>query len=180
MKTIRSNCFETNSSSTHSFTVNTVNLQNKPDVTFIPDTNNEIHIDISRGDSADSATPQDKSAFLLLFADTISDQKLYDRIINIIETFTKAKVIPSFTKWVGGKNVTVSPYLTIEPSEDAEEDEVNENLADTFGYYVGEYGHGSSEEFKEDILKIVSTDESIKVFIFSSKQGVSTESHYDG
>ena len=185
MKTIRQSQFEVNSSSTHSFSANIVNLNNKLDVTFVPDENNEIHIPIESGANASNATPQDKSAFLLLYAKELCNQSLFDQIINIIELFTKAKVVASYSSYDYAlkKNITVSPFFIVGSSlvsEDEDEDACLDSLGDTFYNFVGDLGHGSNSDFKKDIDRIVRSDETIRTFIFSSNQGYYIEIGYDG
>ena len=184
MKTIRISTFEVNSSSTHSYSINTVNPGSKLDVTFIPDENNEIHINIETGAYASNATPQDKSSMLLLYAVETCDQPLFDRIITIIELFTKAKVVPSYRTYdyTSRSHNNISPYSTVKTIKDpeADEDSINESLEDTFGGFCGDLGHGSVSSFKKVMKKICETDASIRTLIFSSAQGYSVESGYDG
>jgi len=179
MKTIRKSVWESNSSSTSAFSICPMNPQNPLDCTFIPNKNNEIQIALESGPNASNATPQDKSALLLFFAVKTGNQTLFDRLITIIELFTQAKVVTSLTSYEYSlkRNVTISPYTVVEA---VDEDSFNDSLVDTFCDFCSDLGHGSVSEFVKAVEKILISDEAIRTFIFSSKQGFLVEPGYDG
>lgn len=179
MKTIRQSVFESNSSSTHSYSIATLNPKNPLDCTFIPNSNNEIHINLEDGPNASNATPQDKSALLLSFANITGDQELFDRVITVIELFTKAKVITSYSSYDRSlrKHVTTTPYTVVNVSD---ADSFNSNMEDNFSDFCSDLGHGSISEFVRAVKTLIVSDETIRTFIFSSNQGFIVESGYDG
>jgi len=179
MKTIRQSIFESNSSSTHAFSVNIINPNNKPDCTFIPDENNEIHIKLENGPGASNATPQDKSSLLLLYAGKTGNQDLFNRVITIIEDFTKAKVVTSYSSYdySSKSHVTISPYIVVVTNK---EDNFNNDVGDTFYDFCSDLGHGSEQEFNSVMNEVIKSDESIRTFIFSSKQGFCVAAGYEG
>ena len=188
MKTIRGNCFETNSSSTHSLTVHAPsNLDLKPAATFLPDESGKISITIGQDTDYESCL-QDKLNFALTFAHTLGDQEGYDRVVRVVESFTNIPLDVKCRRYdsEAGKYVTeqVTSVVKHDLAEDADEEEreeaASDEMEDMFGSYTGDYGHGSVSDFIEEGKKVIASDQSILVFIFSNHCGFSRESHYDG
>jgi hypothetical protein len=159
----------------------------KPSTTFLPDENGKISITI--GDDTDfESCLHDKLNFALTFAHTIGDQEGYDRVVRVVESFTNLKLDVSTRKYDSTARAYVTTPVTSvmahDLSEDADDDEIAEEISDTvddvFGSYTGDYGHGSVADFIEEGKKVIATDQSILVFIFSNHCGFSRESHYDG
>lgn len=184
MKTIRYNTFETNSSSTHAYSVSSVNLKNRVDLNIIPDENGEIRLRLTTMD--EDITPQAKISHMLLYANTTGNQEMFDRIVQTVEDHTGGKLYVEARVWNKDKWVDVSPLTTVSnprmifESDDDETVEANhEEISDTFYSFASEYGHGCVEEFIDDMEDIGSSTEKLKIFFFSSKQGVHIESYYN-
>lgn len=173
MKTIRQNTFETNSSSTHAYSVNRLNKANRADTNIIPDENGEVKVNLS-DDSGSS--PQSKLSLLLFYAYTVGDQEMFDRIVRVVENFSGARVAAVVNKWSGKswqKNCPVTTVL-------ADGSRTDDAMEDTFCSWTNESGHGSTEDFVSTMDEIGADDDTIKVFIFSSRQNINTETYYDG
>jgi len=191
MKTIRHNTFETNSSSTHAYSVSSVNASNRVDLNIIPDENGQIVLGMAAMD--DDANPQSKISHMLKYADVSGNQELYDRITKVVEDHVGGKLFVQARVFENGKWVDKSPHTLVSKprhtvisdddedsdNEDEDEDAFSEMISDEFYGFTCEYGHGSVREFVKDMEAIAATDESLKTFFFSSKQGVSIESYYN-
>lgn len=177
MKTVRYSTFETNSSSTHAFTVNPVDLANKPDLNIIPDENGCIVLGLC---GAESGVPQEKIGHLLKYANSIGDQDAFDRVRKVVEEFTGAQLIVKTKQWSGSKMVSYEDLRVVTNEKiDFEEEEDIDNLIDEWYSYTHAYGHGGVSEFCSVMNEICSTEENIRIFIFSSKQSVYSETYYD-
>lgn len=178
MKTVRTNCFETNSSSTHSLTVTVaLDLAIPYDMTFIPNANNEIVLDIFKEDwdSAEN-TPQAKTQFLFAIARVFGDKDAFTRIVECVEEVTHAKLITLDRK----KGIfTVDDIKPVEIDKD-DEDRYNDYLHAEFNRFMSPWSYdGDVTALEKDLLSLVETKESIKSFIFVSNHGLGFEPHND-
>lgn len=183
MKTIRYNTFETNSSSTHAYSISAVNLKNRVDLNIIPDENGEIRLRLDTMD--EDITPQAKISHMLHYANTTGNQEMFDRIVQTVEDHTGGKLYIEARVWDKGEWVkypltTISNPRMVFESDDADAVEANrEKISDTFYSFASEYGHGCVQEFIDDMEDIGSSVEKLKIFFFSSKQGVNIEIYYN-
>lgn len=186
MKTIRTNCFETNSSSTHSLTLHSVNKDAKLTTTFLPDENGGITTKIQDCSDLES-TIQDRLSFLISWANFTGVQENFDRVVKVVEEFTKMKLtvqrqmlvdVPGkkYPERVWKEVTTVDPQNIA--NSDLDEDEFEELVSDEFyKFYIDEYNKGS---FAADANEIIKDEKLILLFIFSSSGGFSREIYYDG
>lgn len=173
MKTIRTNCFETNSSSTHSITLCGVNLSNnqKPTMTFVKDAEIEIHVGCSDPDS----NVVGKLSFLLAYADTMADQVLFDRLIKVVEDFSGAIIKPYKTEYNReAKTWEKNAYLTVRSEAG--------DLEDTFSEFIhSEYAHADGADIQNTVEKhIIDSDEKLIIFLFSTHSAFDKQEYYDG
>lgn len=180
MKTIRTNCFETNSSSTHSFTIHKANDISKliPSQTFIPGPNGDIDIMMAGAPDGDDSSIKNKLRFLLYYTVVIGNVEKHKQIIDVVETFTNAKLNILTREYDRALNASVVVPMVVKPIKDGEG--FNAALEDEFCSWVGEYGNGSVDDFKECANSWIESSDSIKAFIFSDVQPFSSEAHYDG
>ena len=188
MKTVRQHTFETNSSSTHAYSVDTLNESNRIDLNIIPDENGEIVLFPSTMD--ESNTPQSKISHMLAYARAIKDQELFERIVETVNEHTGGKLVVKDRVWrdknyhhdiiekIEGPKLDLAAILAADEDDDAFEDD-RECLRDTFYSYTCEYGHGSLEDFVEVHEAIASSKATLGIFFFSSKQGVNVASYYN-
>lgn len=178
MKTVRYNTYETNSSSTHAYTVSRVNKNNRPDLNIIPREDGCIYVGF---DQATEAVPQEKIGHLLKYANDIGDQEMFDRVRKVVEEFTGATLKVSGAAYVDGKWVKNEDFRKVtNPKFDFDDEDADwDGLTDNWYSYTCEYGHGSVEEFCDVMNEIARTEENLKIFIFSSNQGVHVESYYN-
>lgn len=193
MKTIRTNCFETNSSSTHSITVNAkVDLAAKPIMTFLPNENGVIIANVGVNGDPESSM-QDKLNFLLTFTYYTSDQKGFDLVKKTVEDFTKLPLTVeamNYSKERGRFSESISvvrEYSASDVDEDAEDEFGHEECSDQpwfgtvndeFYSYVSEYGHESVDDFVAETRKILRSEQSVLVFIFTNHLAFAREAHY--
>ena len=175
MKTIRQNCFETNSSSTHALILCRTLSNSGIDTTFIPNANGEVHINTTYGGNCQDNDPWSKSKLLLYYAETISDESLYNRIVSVIESTAGVKVTTERTVYDNGKTKLDRPAF-----KPLTEEEKQYAIRDKFYKFTCEYGNGSVEGFVEAIESILNNDTNIKNFIFCSKNGIELNAYYDG
>ena len=177
MQTVRYNTYETNSSSTHAYTVDSLNRSNRPDLNIIPDDDGFIRIGFTE---MTESTPQDKIGHILNYANSIGDQEMFDRIRKTVEEFTSAKLLISTHIWKDRKYETVEDMREVfKPKLDLEDEDALESLNDEWYSFANEYGHGGINEFCGVMNEIGRTEENLKIFIFSSNQGVHVESYYN-
>jgi len=177
MQTVRYNTYETNSSSTHAYTVDSLNRNNRPDLNIIPDDDGFIRIGFTE---MTESTPQDKIGHILNYANSIGDQEMFDRIRKTVEEFTSAKLLISARVWKDRKYETVEDMREVSnPKLDLEDEDSLESLRDEWYSFACEYSHGGIAEFCEVMNEICRSEENLKIFIFSSKQGVGIESYYN-
>lgn len=174
MKTIRTNCFETNSSSTHAYSVSAPSdLSIKPMQTFVTE-DGVVKVNLSTGEPSDSMLG--KLSFLLSVAYYIGNQTAFDRVVKVAEDFAKIKLDVQGRIVKDGKYVwdTITTVLPVEEDED----ERNDALNDTFYSWTNEYGHDGVDSFIEEVEKIWASEQSILVFVFSNLSPFHTESYY--
>ena len=92
MKTIRQNCFETNSSSTHSLTLHAPSSVARPTTTFLANEEGFIDVELDHDPSDGDGSMNNRLKFLLSFAYLTGNQKAFDQVKNIVETFTKIPI----------------------------------------------------------------------------------------
>lgn len=178
MKTIRQNTFETNSSSTHAYTLQTVKLDNKPDLNFLPDSDGIVKLSIRDADASND--PRSKASLLLSFLAVCGLGELYHKALNTISEFSGYTVQVSdyrynqdSGKWDVCDVVIEEPYS---PDEE-EDDEWDNPIAENFGDYLYEYGDTVSS-FYDKMKEIAEDPEKTKIFVFCSKQGFSIDTYY--
>lgn len=178
MKTVRYNTYETNSSSTHAYTVNAVNKNNRPDLNIIPREDGCIYVSFTE---ASEAVPQEKIGHLLKYANHIGDQEMFDRVRKVVEEFTGATLKVSGSAYVDGKWVKNEDWRVVsKPKFDFNDEDADwESISDEWYSYTCEYGHDGAEDFCNVMNEIGRTEENIKIFIFSSNQGFHVESYYN-
>ena len=118
---------------------------------------------------------------ILKYANSIGDQEMFDRIRKTVEEFTGAKLLISTRIWKDGKYETIEDMREVaNPKLDLEDEDsdFHERFSDEWYSYTNEYGHGSVSEFCEVMNEIGRSEDNLKIFIFSSKQGVYVESYY--
>lgn len=173
MKTIRPNCFETNSSSTHSLTLHAPTAVGRPVTTFLPNEEGVIEIRLSQSPSELESCLTDKLSFLLSYAYAAGDQAKFDNVRAVVEKFTGIPVKITLNKCDG--KICVTAEITEVPAENSADD-----LEDFAGVFTGDYGNGSLEEFIDVAEKIFKSDDMILTFVFSNHYGFSSETYYDG
>jgi hypothetical protein len=179
MKTIRHNTYETNSSSTHAYSVQDLNLKNRPDLNIIPGDDGFIRVGFTE---MTESTPQNKIGHILNYANSVGDQELFDRVRKVVEEFTGAKLLVSASVRLNNKWERVDDLREVANPKfnfDTEEEDDWETLNDQWYSFANEYGHGSINEFCGVMNEIGRTEENLKIFIFSSNQGVHVESYYN-
>lgn len=186
MKTIRANCFETNSSSTHSYTVNAPSdLSLKPSQTFVTE-DGIVRVTINAGEPSESLLG--KLSFLLTATYFIGDQPGFDRVVSVAEEFAKVKLEITRKEWKDGKWVEgpvtkVMDYGdAVVTDEDFDDDSVHpaaETIRDEFCSWVNECGHETADDFINEVSEIVESEQAILVFIFSNVLPFGTETYYN-
>lgn len=178
MKTIRTNCFETNSSSTHSFTIHKADgvATLKPIQTFIPDENGLINVSLGSVDG-DYSSMMNKLQFLLYYTFISGDNEKFQNVIKVVESFTKAKL--KILKYSYDYKTKVGTNTEITNAESTNKD-LDEIIEDEFCQWIGDYGNESVEDFKECADSWLENDQSILVFIFSGVSPFSSETYYNG
>jgi len=190
MKTIRTNCFETNSSSTHSYTVSAPSdLSLKPAQTFVTE-DGIVRVKINAGEPSDSLLG--KLSFLLSATYFIGDQVGFDRVVKVAEEFAKVKLEITSRVWTNGEWVE-GPVTKVEdhgaaPAERDEDDEdyddesshpAAETIRDEYCSWVNEAGHENADDFINEVLEIVQSEQAILVFVFSDIHPFGTEIYYN-
>jgi hypothetical protein len=175
MKTTRSNCFETNSSSTHAYSLNTFKEESwKLSQTFIPDENNQIHVEISDLDNVENSMAG-KLQFLVSVAYHKGDQHAFDRIKRAVKDFTNADLIVNKPKsWRDDTSI-----LNVKAVNNILEDEIRDYLDDTFNRFTRE-DYGSVDELILNFNTYTKSENSIKAFIFSNFAPFEKQEYYDG
>jgi hypothetical protein len=189
MKTIRTNCFETNSSSTHSYTVNAPSdLSLKPAQTFVTE-DGIVRVKVNAGEPSDSLLG--KLSFLLSATYFIGDQAAFDRVVKVAEEFAKVKLEISNREWVNGKWVEgpvtkVLDHGTPAAREEGDDDDDDgsehpaaETIRDEYCSWVNEAGHENADEFINEVSEIVQSEQAILVFVFSDSHPFRTETYYN-
>jgi hypothetical protein len=165
-KTIRSSTFETNSSSTHVYSFSNL-VKGRCDLTVIPDENNEIKISVNSYFSlASTVHPIWKMTLLLLLAKTLYNEEKVEQIKNVVESFTGAKLV------VTGLD-KIKSFKSETEDEDEKEDEYNDYFSDLFSGLDREYT--SMSDHVDCAKKYLETEETVKTFIFCSKNSLGQE-----
>jgi hypothetical protein len=177
MKTLRTNCFETNSSSTHAYSLNTLSNEDaKLTQTFIVDDSGKLEFSITECSSVENSL-HGKASFLFSAAYYIGDQAAFDHIRSAIESFTKAKVVVKMQKsWRGEEILDITEVYKHEPDD---EELVEEFLADTFSYFSREDFCGI-ETFIREFNIYTKSEKTITAFIFSNFAPFEEHTYYDG
>jgi hypothetical protein len=153
-------------------------LDLKPTATFLPEDNGKINMVIGDDTDYDSCL-HDKLNFALTFAHSVGDQEGYDRVVNVVESFTNLPLNVSTRKYDSAKGGYVTTPVT-SVMEQQDKDAINEEVEDTFSRYTGDYGHGSAEDFVAEGRKVIASEASILAFIFTNHCAFFREAHYDG
>lgn len=188
MRTIRSNCFETNSSSTHSITLHAPGKIQEPTSTFLANKEGFIDVELDADPSPDSNL-KDKLEFLLSFAYEVGDQDAFDTVKRVVEDFTKIPLRikadvwnKDSRKWESFETTKVNPeaeenYLKFKKGDKKALD----LTSDGFGSFINEdYGHSDFRDLYDEWNKIVASDDMIKTFIFSNHHAFTETEYYDG
>lgn len=175
MKTIRHATFETNSSSTHAYTIHTSSGR-KPDMTPIIETD-EIEIQLH---SSEPNGWTSKVGFLLEYAKEINDAAAFKRIIDAVEKFADVKV----KAWESVYDKTVKNYIkaVITPKTidgDVLSDEGIEEMIND-GDYSCWNNSDYSDNFAENMRSNISSEENIVAYCFNSAVSYDTHEYYDG
>ena len=173
MKTIRPNCFETNSSSTHSLTLHAPTAVGRPVTTFLPNDEGVIEVRLNTSPYELESCLIDKLSFLLSYAYASGDQVKFDNVRDVVEKFTGLPVKTTIQKredkgWLTSE---VTAVLTESTPGD---------LEDFGGVFTGDYGNGPLKEFVSVAERIFASDDMILTFIFSKHCAFSSETYYDG
>jgi hypothetical protein len=174
MKTTRTSCFETNSSSTHAYTLDIPDLANrKPAYKFVDE---ELTFNLAISDYLEG-TPLSKLRFILSLAHLAGCQAEFDRVI---ETFADEgiKITCTTTRRVPGKSCCET-VETAEVEQYEDEDERNVALEDEL--YKFTYNDDATiEEILEDMSRVYLTKENIKKFVLSDVNPFDSYTYYDG
>lgn len=178
MKTLRTNCFETNSSSTHAYSLNTLRDENaKLTQTFIVDDSGKLEFTISDCSSVVNSLVG-KVNFLFSAAYYIGDQAAFDRIRTTIENFTKATVVVKKPKsWREEEISNVAEVYKHGADENPED--IEDFLADIFGYFSRE-DYCDMPTFVREFKIYTKSENTIKAFIFSNFAPFEEHEYYDG
>lgn len=164
MKTIRERTFESNSSSTHVYTFSGLS-KGRCDLTVVPDENNEVHVKFSSWVELDSSvSPLYKAKLLLALAFWDGGQEKFAQVKRVFEEFTGADLICE-----GAENLQEAKPVGMDYDEDEDENEFRE-------YFSG-HAHewGDVNAYRE----YLESDETIRHFIFCSKNCLDEEITYD-
>ncbi len=166
MKTVRSQVFETNSSSTHAVTL-CVSHARKPSMKPYSPDNAPITVNISKWNSWEEESWTAKIQFLALYLKTLGRIQELEKCLKLISDFA------GFDVEVNKEDLHKIPTESIEA--DAEE-----LLGDHFSYFLREYyGHDSVEDFREVVEDLLSKDDTILAFICSTGW-FDVQGYYDG
>lgn len=171
MKTIRHNTFETNSSSTHAYTVSVPAKNEDAASTFIPK-DGKLEFCISAGVDGENNL-FNRVNFLLNFADVTQNEEAFKMVVETIEEFCNCKVNVTHRVYKNQEWVTLNDYKIIR----AEDHDVHDAVSDTFYSFLYD---SDAETFIEENNKIFEDKEKIKTFIFGRSDRFNTESYYDG
>jgi hypothetical protein len=164
MKTVRQSTFETNSSSTHAYSLVVPSNFAPPAYSFV-----DKEIEVKLGATYYIAmTPRGRLEFLLSFAYLIGDQAAFDKIRSVIEAHSSC-TIKTLTNT--GLTVIVKSYEN--------DDERNCELEEAF--YKFTYDENDSiESLIQKFNQIVAKDANIISFVFSEYNPIDQYEHYDG
>lgn len=183
MKTIRSNCFETNSSSTHALTIEFPSVFRDVEMKFIIDQ----EFDLQESDFTNSS--YDKANFFLAYAYVTNNKNLFETVVNLIEQFCGIKVTCYINKWNSVEKTRDKVVITSESFDDLSEtitsqsdEKLIEELEeeDTFCYMLGEYGHDNVLDILEIVEPITKDEDKLLKIIFSNQSIFEEHSYYDG
>ena len=168
MKTIRHNTFETNSSSTHAYTLN---VPKKAD--FKPLFEEGIKsIDIQRY-STGVTSWQSRLGLLSHYLVLTDRQKFLKNLIETVEHFIDKSI-----NFIDRSYSVVYPIQSQLAEGDDYAETLLEYLKDEFYSMTNEYGHGSAKAFKDTLEEITSTIGLSLAFIFSNS-AYETETWYN-
>lgn len=131
-------------------------------------------------------TLYDKAAFLLTYANVTNDQELFDRIKNVIEIYTDTNVLVTQNRYIVGEGYKILPLMIVANNLsnikfDKIEDIKREITEESFSHFMQqERDESRHESLYKSVESIISTDENIKLFIFSDQDIVKQhENSYD-
>lgn len=179
MKTVRSQVFETNSSSTHSVSLITSNTGYR-DTTIIPDENGIVHI--GKESVTSGGTIHAKARFILDFAEYLNRQ---DDVKSWIKEFTGAREIDytsefRSTSWTGTIKEILTRNINVDWSTLEDQDaDIIQDLGSNWYLGSGEYSDSSPSEELEKAKQIILSKEKTLDFIFKSSNGFDVSEQYD-
>jgi len=153
--------------------------KNRPDLNIIPDDDGFIRVGFTE---MTESTPQDKIGHILNYANSVGDQEMFDRVRKVVEEFTGAKLLVCANVRLNDKWTRVDDLREVTNPKfnfDTEEEDDWEVLNDQWYSYTCEYGHDGVDVFCDVMNEIGNSEENLKIFIFSSNQGVHVESYYN-
>lgn len=174
---IRSNVFETNSSSSHSVSLHFPLTVKDQLETIEPNTKGEIHLD--GGDFAsteiDVSSPIDKANFVAAYIMVYGNEDLKQRFEEVLLEHTGAKKIVYNLRFTYSEGKKANTFFSPEYSN-----------AEDCGYY-GDYYDSDEDESEEsekksehpvEFSKLVKSKEKLKVFLFSNRAKIDSEISY--
>lgn len=176
MKTLRTNCFETNSSSTHAYSLNTLRDDSvKLTQTFITE-DGIINATVTDLYTANNSL-QGKLDFLVSAAFHLGNQPALDRIRKTVEDFTKAKLVIKKAKSYSSETIDDVQYVMSYADEDPEA--LDDILSDTLGKFSYE-DYCDIETFRREFAIYTKSENTIKAFLFSNFSPIEEHTYYDG
>lgn len=177
MKTLRTNCFETNSSSTHAYSLNTLSNEDlKPTQTFIADDDGNISTQITDLYSVENSLPG-KLHFLVSAAYHLGDQRAFDLIRQTVENFTKAKLV--IRKPKNYREEEIPNVTTVMDYSGEKEADLDDILTDTLSKFSYD-DYCDIGTFKREFAIYTKSENTVKAFIFSNFSPVEEHTYYDG
>lgn len=182
MKTIRFNCFETNSSSTHALTIGFPLEFPKPEQKFITDQRFNLH------ESDFQNSMYEKANFFLSYAFVLGNVDHFNRVVSVIKDFCGVNVEAYIEKWNADTRtrdtIEITPesfksllLYSLETDEDLLEELYEEEM---FSYMIGDYGHSSVRDIVETVEPIISDYDKLQQVIFSNLSIFEEHHYFDG
>lgn len=176
MKTIRHNCFETNSSSTHAYTIFAPPKVLAPTAKLIPGQDGTITIDITDFEGENTIT--DRIAFILSYAYYTNDKPLFNQVVACVNSFCECKLLVTTRIW----NPHSKKYDSLVVNEEnllglCDKDKLRDEF---YSFLKTEYEERDFEYIEYEIKRIRSSNEMLKTFIFSNHTAFTKEEFYDG
>lgn len=175
MKTVRSQVFETNSSSTHAVTL-CVSHARKPAMRPYSYDNEPITIGVRSYNSWEDEGWTTKMQFLALYLKPLGRLDELEKCRKMVEDFAGFEINFDQESLDKIKTPTDGTQISDSMSSDLED----EYLSDYFSYFISEYhGHDSIADFREHVENLLSNDATILAFVCSTGW-FDVEGYYDG